>query len=73
MGHDVRIRFGNRLREMRKRREISQEEMGARAGLSRNFVSMIETGHRNVTLATVEKLAGALKCRMADLMPDAED
>ncbi len=37
------------------------------------FVSMVKRGQRNVTIATVEKLAKALKFRMADLMPDAED
>ncbi len=42
------------------------------ADLHRTFVSMVERGERNVTIATVEKLAKALKCRMADLMPDAD-
>jgi transcriptional regulator with XRE-family HTH domain len=42
------------------------------ADLYRTFVSMVERGERNVTIATVEKLAKALKCRMADLMPDAD-
>ena len=42
------------------------------ADLHRTFVSMVERGERNVTIATVAKLAKALKCRMADLMPDAD-
>ena len=67
---DIRIRFGRRLRELRKAKALSQERLGEEAGLARNFVSMIETGERNVTLATVEKLATALGCRMAELMPD---
>jgi hypothetical protein len=41
------------------------------ADLHRTFISMVERGERNVTIATVEKLAGALKCKMADLMPDS--
>jgi transcriptional regulator with XRE-family HTH domain len=68
---DIRQRFGSRLREVRIACALSQEELAARAGLHRTFVSMVERGKRNVTLATVEKLAGALKCRMAELMPDA--
>ena len=43
------------------------------ADLHRTFVSMMERGERNVTIATVEKLANALNCRMADLMPDATE
>lgn len=67
------MRFGRRLREVRKSKGLSQEKLAAQAGIARNFVSMIETGHRNVTLDTVEKLAKGLACRMATLMPDAED
>ena len=69
---DIRERFGARLRQVRGENQLSQERLGALAGLHRTFVSMVERGKRNVTIATVEKLAKALKCRMADLMPDAD-
>lgn len=70
---DIRTRFGTRLRQVRQSRKLSQEKLGELAGLHRTFVSMAERGQRNVTLATVEKLAKALKCRMAYLMPDARE
>ncbi len=70
---DIRERFGARLRQVRGENQLSQEKLAALAGLHRTFVSMVERGKRNVTIATVEKLAKALKCRMADLMPDAEN
>ena len=70
---DIRAKFGARLRKIRTGKGLSQEKLGAIAGLHRTFVSMVERGERNVTIATVEKLASALKCRMAHLMPDAED
>ena len=73
MEDDIRIRFGRRLREIRGEAGISQEKLGELAGLHRTFVSMVERGERNVTIATVEKLAAGLNCRMADLMPDAEE
>lgn len=73
MAEDVGVRFGRRLREVRTQRGLTQEKLAAKAGLARNFVSMVENGDRNVTLGTIQKLATALKCRMADLMPDAED
>ncbi len=68
---DIRLRFGKRLREIRLAKGLSQEKLGELAGLHRTFISMTERGERNVTLATVEKLSKALKCRMAHLMPDA--
>lgn len=70
---DIRMRFGSRLRELRKRAGVSQEKLAADAGIARNFVSMIENGQRNVTIGTIQKLAKGLKCSMATLMPDAED
>ena len=69
---DIRERFGVRLRQVRGENQLSQEKLAALSGLHRTFVSMVERGKRNVTIATVEKLAAGLKCRMADLMPDAE-
>lgn len=53
-------------------KDLTQEKLAAKAGLARNFIPMVENGERNVTLGTIQKLATALKCRMADLMPDAE-
>lgn len=69
---DIKARFGARLRAIRTKAGLSQEALGMDADLHRTFVSMVERGERNVTIATVEKLARALKCRMADLMPDAD-
>ena len=60
------------MRQVRGENQLSQEKLAALAGLHRTFVSMVERGKRNVTIATVEKLAAGLNCRMADLMPDAE-
>ena len=70
---DIRERFGARLRQVRGQNQLSQEKLAELAGVHRTFVSMVERGQRNVTIATVEKLAKGLKCRMADLMPDSEN
>ncbi|WP_166822541.1 helix-turn-helix domain-containing protein [Thalassoroseus pseudoceratinae] len=72
MSRDVRVRFGERLREVRTGHGISQERLAALAELHRTFVSLIERGERNVTLQTVEKLALALDVEMAELMPVQE-
>ncbi len=72
MADDIKIRFGSRLRSVRLQSEISQEKLGELAGLHRTFISMVERGERNVTLATVEKLSLALNCTMGNLMPDVE-
>lgn len=70
---DIRTKFGHRLRAIRTKIGVSQEALGLEADLHRTFISMVERGERNVTIATVEKLASALKCKMAELMPDFDD
>jgi len=66
---EVSLRFGEKLRKLRKERGISQEELAGRAGLHRTYVSSVERGERNVSLETVDKLARGLALPMGDLMP----
>jgi CheY-like chemotaxis protein len=46
---------------------ISQEELGGRAGLHRTYICDIERGARNVSLESIEKLAGALEISISKL------
>lgn len=62
-------KVGNRVRELRQAKGWSQEELGFRAGLHRNYIGGIERGERNVALLNLEKLANALGVRPADLVP----
>ena len=59
--------FGAAIKTWRNRLGISQEELGARAGLHRTYISDIERGARNVSLESVEKLAGALNVSISSL------
>ena len=65
----VEKQFGEKLREVRLKKKVSQEKLAEDAELHRTYVSLIERGQRNITLRTIEKLAGALKVQMRDLMP----
>ena len=53
-------RFGERVRELRKERGLSQEELALEAGLDRTYVGGIERGERNVSLINIGRLAKAL-------------
>jgi transcriptional regulator with XRE-family HTH domain len=66
---DVLVRFGQRLREVRRQKGISQEKLADLAGLHRTYVSLVERGQCNVSLLNIEKLANALDVPLADLMP----
>ena len=51
---------GDNIRQVRKRRGISQEEFADTAGFSRSYYTEIETGRRNVSLLNLVKIIAAL-------------
>jgi transcriptional regulator with XRE-family HTH domain len=54
------IHFGQRVKELRKLRKMSQEELGFQSDLHRNYISDIECGRRNISLRAIYKLARGL-------------
>jgi transcriptional regulator with XRE-family HTH domain len=66
---DVKVRFGNKLKEVRTKAGVSQEKLAELAGLHRTYVSTVERGLRNISLENIEKLAEALGVEIAELMP----
>ena len=66
---DIKCELGRRVRDARLKKNWSQEELGFRAGLHRNYVGGIERGERNVGVESIAKLARALGVRPRDLLP----
>jgi transcriptional regulator with XRE-family HTH domain len=56
----LRQRFADNLRELRKSRGLTQEELAEKAGLHRTYVGSVERGERNVTIDSMDRLAKAL-------------
>jgi transcriptional regulator with XRE-family HTH domain len=65
---DLRKLLGERVREMRHRLGVSQEELADRALLDRTYVSSLERGHRNVALENLCRLAAALQVDAGELI-----
>lgn len=61
--------FGERVKQVRDEKGMSQEELADKAGLHRTQISLIERGMRSPRLETIEKLAKALKIQAKDLLP----
>lgn len=53
--------FGRVLREVRKERGLSQEQLGFESGYHRTYISFLERGKKNPTLATILDLAETLR------------
>jgi transcriptional regulator with XRE-family HTH domain len=60
--------FGMRLKALRIAREMSQEMLARKVGVSREYVARLEAGQHDPPLSTIEKLAKALKVNVAALL-----
>jgi transcriptional regulator with XRE-family HTH domain len=63
--------FGDRVRQLRKQLDISQEELAHRADLHRTYIGMIERAEKNITLRNIEKIAIALEVSIKDIFDDS--
>lgn len=63
----IRLNFGNRIRSLRIKKRLSQEELAARADVHRTYIGMIERGEKNLTLTNIYKIARALEIPLCDL------
>jgi transcriptional regulator with XRE-family HTH domain len=69
MGSQFKRQFGRRIRQLRVKRGLTQEELATAARLHSTHISLIESGDRSARLETIERLATALKVQPAQLMP----
>ncbi|OWY32669.1 helix-turn-helix domain-containing protein [Herbaspirillum aquaticum] len=66
-------RFGDKVRALRKRRGLSQEEFADLSGFDRTYVSGIERGIRNPSLIAIEKIAIALEVSLSELFESLDE
>lgn len=52
--------LGSNVRQLRQKKNWSQEELAGRADLSQTYVSQLESGQRAVTIDVLDQLARAL-------------
>ncbi len=59
--------FGKKLRELRRKRDITQEKLAELSGLSLQYIGEIERNRRNPSLTSMESLAEALDIPIGEL------
>ena len=65
---EILLQFGVRVRELRSAKGLSQEAFASQCGLDRTYLSGIERGVRNVSLANISLIAEALGISLSELM-----
>src|SRR5258708_6639491 len=65
--------IGDRLREMREEKKLSQGDIEKRTGLLRCYLSRLENGHTVPAIETLEKMARALECPLYQLFYEGEE
>ena len=68
----ILVDFGNRVRELRKEKGLSQEELSFKADLHRTYIGMIERAEKNITLTNIEKIVKALDVSLNDIFYEAK-
>jgi transcriptional regulator with XRE-family HTH domain len=67
---DVSSRFGQRLRQLRRERNLTQLRMAVDFGIDRSFISDVERGRKSISLPMLEVLALGLKISLSELLRD---
>lgn len=63
---DIKIWVGRRVKELRNKLGISQEELADLVGLYRTYITSVECGRRNISIVNIEKLAKALNVTLSE-------
>lgn len=63
---DNRKKLGKRIKELRKNKGFTQEQLAELIDMEQNTISVIESGRNFPTLVTLEKIANVLNCELAD-------
>lgn len=66
----IDIHIGGRIRALRNLKEMSQEELGGRLGVSFQQIQKYEKGMNRVSGGRLLQMAGVLECHAADLLQD---
>lgn len=68
MNREESIKLGQNLKKIRTKKAISQGDIARSLDVSRGYISNIENGKTNPTLATISRLAKAVGVSIDELM-----
>jgi len=69
---DIKLKVGQRIKELRKKIGYSQEALANEAEVDRTYVTDVENGRRNVSLEIMERLIIALEVSFSEFFNGKE-
>ncbi len=67
---DPRKPLGRRIKQLRHKAGLTQEQLAEASGLHWTYISGIERGVRNASITSIYQIASALRLRVRDLVKD---
>ena len=67
---DVKIKIGQRIRQLREISSMSQKDLAYSADLDRSYIASVENGSRNISIVNIEKIAIALNVTLKEFFID---
>lgn len=68
MSENILTIFGNRIKELRKAKKMTQQQFADLSDLHKNYIGMIERGERNPSLINIQNIATAFEMSISELM-----
>lgn len=70
---ELQKHFGDRVRELRKAKGLSQEALALACDLDRTYIGGVERGERNISLINIHSIAQALAVPTGELLTSVKD
>ncbi len=69
---DIKLKVGNRIRQLRKDISLTQEALALKAEVDRTYVTDVENGRRNVSVEILERLVKSLEVSFTEFFNSKE-
>lgn len=70
MEGDILVQLGNRIRQFRLGKNLTQVELAKRCACNRNYISMLERGERNPSYKSLVMIAKGLGVKVYELVTE---
>lgn len=69
---DVKLKIGQRIKQLRETADMSQKDLAYSADLDRSYIASVENGQRNISIVNIEKIAKALGVTLKEFFNDIQ-